>query len=80
MQYDADRTIAVLTKALAVCRGTLYSARTGHATQIEIEELLESTGQESLISLIGVDALNHAMQLAESLPDEDTNILLSINK
>jgi hypothetical protein len=72
--------LAEFTKALSVCRGTLYSARTGHATQIEIEELLESTGQDSLISLIGSDALDHAMQLAESLPDEETNVLLSINK
>jgi hypothetical protein len=45
MQYDNDRAIAVLAKALSVCRGVLYSARTGDASQSNIERLLESTGE-----------------------------------
>ncbi len=43
-----DRAIAVLAKALAVCRGVLYSARTGDASTGEIERILDSTGQDSL--------------------------------
>jgi hypothetical protein len=53
MQYDADRAIAIVAKALSVCRGTLYSARTGDASQSEIERKLENTGEESLIALMG---------------------------
>jgi hypothetical protein len=45
MKYDNDRAIAVLAKALCVCRGVLYSARTGDASQSNIERLLESTGE-----------------------------------
>ena len=41
MPHDADRTIAVLAKAFAVCRGMLYSARTGDATRGEIERILD---------------------------------------
>jgi hypothetical protein len=78
MQYDTDRAIAVLAKALAVCRGILYSARTGDASQSEIERLLESTGEESLITLMGKDTYSHAMQLSEALPKEDRDTLLSI--
>ena len=78
MQSDHDRAIAILFKALAVCRGILYSARTGDATQGEIERLLESTGEESLIALMGRDTYIHVMQLAEALPSEDNDRLLSI--
>jgi hypothetical protein len=78
MPYDADRAIAVLHKAVAVCRGMLYSARTGDATQGEIERILEGTGQESLIALMGQDTYNHVMRLSEALPREDTDVLLAI--
>jgi hypothetical protein len=78
MQYDADRAIAILAKALSACRGTLYSARTGDASQSEIERKLESTGEESLIALMGQDAYSHVVQLAEALPKEDSDTLLSI--
>jgi hypothetical protein len=78
MQYDADRTVAVLAKALSVCRGILSSARTGDASQGEIERILESTGQESLIALIGKDNYSHVMRLNEALPPEDRDALLSI--
>jgi hypothetical protein len=78
MTYDSDRAIAVLAKAVAVCRGMLYSARTGDATQGEIERILESTGQDSLIALMGKDTYNHVMRLSEALPEEDRDALLSI--
>jgi glycerol dehydrogenase-like iron-containing ADH family enzyme len=78
MQYDVDRAIAVLAKALAVCRGTLYSARTGDASQSEIERKLESTGEDSLVSLMGQDTYNHVMRMAESLSSDDCDKLLSI--
>jgi hypothetical protein len=76
--YDADRAIAVLHKAVAVCRGMLYSARTGDATQGEIERILEGTGQESLIALMGQETYNHVMRLSEALPPEDRDVLLAI--
>ena len=79
MQSDNDRAIAILFKALAVCRGILYSARTGDATQGEIERLLESTGEGSLIALMGQDTYIHVVQLAEALPSEDNDRLLSIS-
>ncbi len=78
MQYDADRAIAVLHKAVAVCRGMLYSARTGDATQGEIERILEGTGQESLIALMGQETYTRVMELSEALPPEDRDVLLSI--
>ena len=78
MQSDNDRAIAVLATALAVCRGALQLARTGDATQGRIERLLESTSQESLIALMGQDTHSHVMQLAEALPREDNDKLLSI--
>jgi hypothetical protein len=78
MTYDADRAIAVLHKAVAVCRGMLYSARTGDATQGEIERILESTGQDSLVTLMGQETYNHVMRLSEALPEKDHDALLSI--
>ena len=78
MSDDAERTIAVLHQALAVCRGLLYSARTGHATQGEIERILEGTGQESLVALLGAATYSHVMQLSEALPPEDRDVLLAI--
>jgi hypothetical protein len=78
MDYDAERAIAVLAKALAVCRGILYSARTGDATPGEIERLLDSTGQDSLIALMGQQTFNHVMRLSEALPEADRDTLLSI--
>jgi hypothetical protein len=77
-QHDADRAIAVLHKALAVCRGMLYSARTGDATQGEIERILEGTGEASLIALIGRDTYKHVMELSEALPAEERDVLLAI--
>jgi hypothetical protein len=77
-QYDADRAIAVLAKALAVCRGALQSALTGDASQGRIERLLDSTSQDSLVTLMGQDTYNHVMHLAEDLPQEDIDRLLSI--
>jgi hypothetical protein len=79
MQDDRDRTIAVLAKAVGVCRGILYSARTGDASQSEIERILESTSGESLAKLIGRDAYNRVMELAEALPEEDRDALLAIS-
>ena len=78
MPHDADRTIAVLYQALAVCRGMLYSARTGDATQSEIERILEDTGQDSLIGLMGEEDFLDAMRLSEFLPPEDRDVLLAI--
>jgi hypothetical protein len=78
MPHDADRTIAILAKALAVCRGVLYSARTGDATQGEIERILEGTGQDSLIALMGEEDFLYAMRLSEFLPPEDRDVLLAI--
>jgi hypothetical protein len=78
MPYDADRAIAVLHKAVAVCRGMLNSARTGDATQGEIERILEGTSEESLIALMGQDTYTHVMGLSEALPPEDRDVLLSI--
>lgn len=78
MPHDADRTIAVLAKAVAVCRGMLYSARTGDATQGEIERILEGTGQDSLIALMGEEDYLYAIQLSEFLPPEDRDVLLAI--
>jgi glycerol dehydrogenase-like iron-containing ADH family enzyme len=78
MQYDTDRAIAVLANALAVCRGTLYSARTGDASQGEIERKLESTAQESLVALMGQNTYSHVMRLAEALSQKDIDTLLSI--
>jgi hypothetical protein len=76
--YDADRAVAILHRALAVCRGMLYSARTNDATQGEIERILEGTGQDSLVALMGKDTYNRVMRLSEALPSEDTDTLLSI--
>jgi hypothetical protein len=78
MTYDPDRSIAVLTKAVAVCRGMLYSARTGDASQGEIERILDGTSAETLAKLIGKEACDHAMHLSEILPAEDSDVLLSI--
>jgi hypothetical protein len=78
MPHEADRTIAVLAKALAVCRGMLYSVRTGDATQGEIERILEGTGQDSLIALMGEEDFLYAMRLSEFLPREDSHVLLAI--
>jgi hypothetical protein len=80
MSYDADRAVAVLHQALAVCRGMLYSARTGHATQGEIERIIEGTGQESLTALLGKEAYAQVMQLSEVLPPEDRDVLLAIRE
>jgi hypothetical protein len=78
MPHDPNRTIAVLAKAVAVCRGMLYSARTGDATQGEIERILEGTGQDSLIALMGEEDFLYAMHLSEFLPSEDRDVLLAI--
>jgi hypothetical protein len=78
MPHDADKTIAILAKALAVCRGMLYSARTGDATQGEIERILEGTGQDSLIALMGEEDFLYAMRLSEFLLPEDRDVLLAI--
>jgi hypothetical protein len=77
-QYDADRAIAVLAKALAVCRGALQLALTDNASQGRMERLLDSTSQDSLVALMGQDTYNHVMRLSEALPQEDIDRLLSI--
>jgi hypothetical protein len=78
MPHDSDRAIAILAKAVAVCRGMLYSARTGDATRGEIERILEGTGQDSLIALMGEENFLYAMRLSEFLPAEDRDVLLAI--
>jgi hypothetical protein len=75
---DAERAIAVLFKTVAVCRGLLYSARTGDATQGEFERILESTSGDTIKKLVGADTFQHVMRLAEALPREDHDVLLSI--
>jgi hypothetical protein len=77
-QSDADRAIAVLAKALAVCRGALQLALAEDASQGRIKRLLDSTSQNSLVALMGQDTYNHVMHLAEALPPEDIDRLLSI--
>ncbi len=78
MNDDTDRSVAILYQAIAVCRGMLYSARTGDASKGEIERILDSTSHETLKQLIGKDAMERAMHLAEALPREDRDTLLSI--
>jgi hypothetical protein len=51
MRHDNNREVVIFAKALAVCCSALYSARTGDASPEEIEYLLESTGENSLIAL-----------------------------
>jgi hypothetical protein len=77
-QSDADRAIAVLAKALAVCRGALYSTLAEDASQGRIKRLLDSTSQDALVALMGQDTYNRVMHLAEALPQEDIDRLLSI--
>ncbi len=74
----ADRTIAILYQAIAVCRGMLYSARTGDASQGEIERILDGTSHETLKRLMGEEEARRVMHLAEALPPEDRDTLLSI--
>jgi hypothetical protein len=75
---DAERAIAVLFKTVAVCRGLLYSARTGDATPGEFERILDSTSGDTIKKLVGEDIFKHVMRLAEALPQEDHDVLLSI--
>jgi hypothetical protein len=76
---EPDHIIAILMQALAVSRGMLYSARSGDASQREIEAILDSTGQASLTELLGEEALRRAMHLSENLPSEDRDTLLGIS-
>jgi hypothetical protein len=74
-----DRSIAVFAKALSVCRGMLYSARTGDASVEEIERILESTGEDGITALIGAAACSRAATLADDLPKADKDALLGIS-
>jgi hypothetical protein len=78
MENSSDRTIAILWQAIAVCRGALYSARSGDASVSFIDRILDGTSGETLRSLIGDVAFRNAMIQAEALPPEDRDILLSI--
>jgi hypothetical protein len=78
MTESKDHSIAVLHQALSVARGMLYSARTGDATQAEIERILNSTTETSLKSLIGEAAYADAVRLAEALPPETRDRLLGV--
>jgi hypothetical protein len=73
-----DRTIAVLLRAVSVCRGMLYSARTGDASRDEIERILESTSETQLIAMLGDADYQSAVSLSEALPNADRNRLLGI--
>jgi hypothetical protein len=75
---DAERAIAVLFQTVAVCRGLLYSARSGDATPREFERILDSTSGDTIKKLVGEDIFKHVMRLAEALPQEDRDVLLSI--
>jgi hypothetical protein len=75
---DAERAIAVLFKTVAVCRGLLYSARSGDATPGEFERILDSTSGDTIRTLVGADTFEHMMRLAEALPQQDQDVLLSI--
>jgi hypothetical protein len=77
-QSETERAIAVLARALAVCRGALYLALAEDASQGRIKRLLDSTSQNSLVALMGQDIYNRVMHLAEALPQEDVDRLLSI--
>jgi hypothetical protein len=79
MPNDPTRTIAILLQAIAVCRGMLYSARTGDASRGEIEAILGSTGHDALRKLIGNEALLAAIDATEHLPAEDRDALLAIS-
>jgi hypothetical protein len=78
MDDTSNRTVAVLWQAIAVCRGALYSARSGDASVSFIDRILDGTSGETLRTLIGEDAFQNAMAQAEALPPEDRDILLSI--
>jgi hypothetical protein len=75
---DAERAIAVLFQTVAVCRGLLYSARTGDATSGEFERILDGTSGDTIKKLVGEETFKHVMRLAEALPPEDRDVLLSI--
>jgi hypothetical protein len=75
---EAERAIAVLYKTVAVLRGLMYSARSGLATQGEFDRILDSTNGDAIKKLVGADTFKHVMQLAEALPNEDHDALLSI--
>lgn len=78
MSNEADRAIAVLAMAVGACRGMLYSARTGDASQEEIELILDSTGEKQLIALLGEAGCRRATELADALPRGDKDALLGI--
>jgi hypothetical protein len=75
---EAERAIAVLFKTVAVCRGLLYSARSGDATPGEFERILDSTSGDTIKKLLGAETFERVMRLAEALPREDQDVLLSI--
>ena len=61
-----------------MCRGMLYSARTGDATPGEIERILEGTGEETLVKLLGKESVTNVAALGEALPKADADALLAI--
>jgi hypothetical protein len=73
-----ERAVAVLHQTVAVLRGVLYSARSGDATEAEIERVLDSTNGETLARLIGPQTYQEVMALSEALPPHDRDTLLSI--
>jgi hypothetical protein len=75
---ELERAVAVLHQAVAVLRGMLYSARSGHATKAEMERLLDGTNGETLARLIGPLTYQEVMALSEALPPDDRDTLLSI--
>jgi hypothetical protein len=77
---EAERAVAVLYKTVAVLRGLMYSAGSGHATQGEFERILDSTSDDAIKKLVGSETFKHVMRLAETLPAEDHDALLSIKK
>jgi hypothetical protein len=78
MQYDTDRIIGVLTRALLICRGILHSSRTGDVSQEEIERIIESTGQDSLVELLGYDTYLRMIELYDAVSREDVDKLLGL--
>jgi hypothetical protein len=77
---DEQRKIAILTAALGVCRGMLYSVRIDDYKQEEIEATLDAISPSNLAEVFGIPEAEFQIDCREHLTTEEIDKLMIVAK
>lgn len=71
MNEDSLKYLALLSQALGLCRGVLYSVRAGDVDVEEIDRILDATSLANIAKRLGLEENDLVIDFEDDLSDDE---------